>query len=59
MKGWKLGLGVPKGSSFGMYPAMEIALHLNRAHAVQDAVEPACGGAFRNFDGGTNLRPSL
>jgi hypothetical protein len=39
--------GVPRGSSFGMFPAVESALHLDAVFTVQPLVAAAVGGASR------------
>jgi len=48
----------PVGSSFGMHPAIEITLHLDRIRAAQRRVPAAVGAAFRALTYGTNLLPS-
>jgi hypothetical protein len=45
------------GSSSGMYPAIEIDLHLDRIRAAQRQCPAAPEAAFRALTYGTNLLP--
>src|SRR4030095_15830763 len=49
--------GVPAGSSSGMYPAVEINLHLEHVSPAQPSSRTASGYAFRSSVAGTNLLP--
>jgi hypothetical protein len=45
------------GSSFGMFPAVEMTLRLDRIRAAQQPVPAAVGAAFGPSTYGTNLLP--
>jgi hypothetical protein len=52
-----LWLDVPLGSSFGLYPAIEITLHLDHVYAAQRRSPATVKVAFRALKYGTNLLP--
>jgi len=47
----------PCGEQFGLYPAIEINLHLNHICPAQQRRRDACRYAFGRLGGGTNLLP--
>jgi hypothetical protein len=55
--GQRISAAARTGSSCGLYPAVEITLHLGHVRAAQPGSRAASGYAFRRLHWGTNLLP--